>query len=197
MNGVAAPLGLCCCASARWVASVTRRLIVPIELVISSAEPATVWTLALAWLAALATALALLLVSLAARDKVSALRSSCTAEDATLSTTLATSSLKLLMRASRYVDRSAWCCASCNCRSVSRRRSMPLVLKTSSAPAKRPISFEPPSPGTGVSNFWSATSRMACTIAASGCRMPLRTTNQVVRQIAKAMTVITPQATRK
>ena len=46
---------------------------VPIDVVISSAELATVCTLVLAWLAALATALALALVSLAACDSVSAL----------------------------------------------------------------------------------------------------------------------------
>src|SRR6516225_10730283 len=91
--------------SARWVASVTRRLIVPIELVISPAEPATVCTLVLAWLAALATALALALVSLAARDNVSALLFRCTAEEATLSTTPATISLKLLILVSRYFER--------------------------------------------------------------------------------------------
>jgi len=86
---------------------VTRRLIVPIELVISSADPATVCTLVLAWLAALATALALVLVSLAVRDSVSALVFRCTADDATLATTLATRSLKRLIRSSRNFDRSA------------------------------------------------------------------------------------------
>ena len=85
----------------------TRRLIVPIEFVISSAEPATICTLALAWLAALATALALVLVSFAVRDNVSALLFRCTANDATLSTMLATRSLKRLIRASRNFDRSA------------------------------------------------------------------------------------------
>ena len=59
------------------MASVTRRLIVPMDFVISSAELATVWTLELAWLAAVATALALALVSLAVRDSVSALLFRC------------------------------------------------------------------------------------------------------------------------
>ena len=57
---------------------------VPMDVVISSAELATVWTLELAWLAALATALALAVVSLAACDSVSALLFKRTADDATL-----------------------------------------------------------------------------------------------------------------
>ena len=83
--------------SARWVASVTRRLMVPIDVVISSAELATVWTLVLASLAALATAFALAQVSLAASESVSALLFRRTADDATLLTTLATRPLKSLI----------------------------------------------------------------------------------------------------
>ncbi len=88
-------------ASARWVASETRRLMVPMEVVISSVEPATTCTLPEAWFAAEATALALPVVSLATRDSVSALLLRWTAEDATLETTLATSSLKSWIRPPR------------------------------------------------------------------------------------------------
>ena len=74
---------------------------VPMDVVISSAELATVWTLELAWLAAVATALALAVVSLAACDSVSALLFKRTADDATLWTTLATRSLNTLIFSSR------------------------------------------------------------------------------------------------
>ena len=87
--------------SARCVASLTRRLMVPMDVVISSAELATVWTLELAWLAAVATALALAVVSLAASDSVSALLFKRTADDATLRDIDAS---QLAFSAGRYVD---------------------------------------------------------------------------------------------
>ena len=150
----------------------TWRVISLIEELSSSAEAATVCTLALASSAAAATLAAWPLVCPAVADIARAVASISVAADASSPTRLATLASKPRTSASSRAARCSLAARSASCSAASWSALIMLSLNTCTAPAMAPISSLRPRPTISAVMSRSASRRIAPVIAVIGRETP-------------------------